>query len=423
MNIDLRNGLIISLLLISTVQVTSSAIEKPKHGKILARLSFFDSPISQIYWCADNRSAIALTIFGSVYTTNTRGSIWSKFNKEFKDTARKQGIDTKGKTLYIIQNKAQKNHLVFVGKGKLSFVTKDCASHIEILRIGKGIRKVQFHPTDPEKLLALIVKIRKCLTPLCLPNSTLFYTKDSGKTWEKIKKHVIDFSWAYQTETANPSFPVNRIIALVQSDGGLVDIPQWTDKYSIYSTDNFFTQSKLIIKRGSRFALSKHFLYIAQVDEHDSREVQLWVTKSTDPDYKMIAVKLPFPLLRQVSFTVLDMSFRQTFIHVTHSHSGVSFGNIYKSDSSGSVFVLSARNNVKNDIGYCDFDMAKGLRGIYFINQYEEQEIERARIEIDIEEDPKKKAEVAKNVLKKRSKISFDRGGSWEYIRAPVKLQ
>ena len=309
---------------------------------------------------------------------------------------------------------------IFLGRGKISFSTQDCGETINLIYHKKGIAKINFHPIDKNKLLALVVKKRRCITPFCKPHRDLIYTKNFGKTWEKISKNVIDFSWAYIPETCKKGFPVNRIIILKQVEGGKVESSEWTDKYSVFFSDNFFTQKTLLKEHGNRFALSKHFLYIAQASDEGSQQVKLYVTRASDSEYKMERVQLPFPLFRSHSYTILDLSSKQVFIHVTHSIDGIQYGNVYKSDSTGSVFVLSAENNVKNQYGYCDFEKIKGMKGIYIINRYDEDDLERARMEIDLEEDLVKKSKKAEEILLRKSQISFDRGSTWSLISAPV---
>lgn len=156
---------------------------------------------------------------------------------------------------------------------------------------------------------------------------------------------------------------------------------RWSSKYSVLYSDNLFkTQPKVLMKKGNRFAMSTHFLFIAKVKSEKRQEVQLYVTRTGSKKYKLLPVKLPFPLLKQHSYTILDYTNRQVFIHVTHTIEGITYGNIYKSDSSGSIFSLAVANNVRNNYGYCDFTKVKGLKGIYLVNQYDENDINKARI-------------------------------------------
>lgn len=134
------------------------------------------------------------------------------------------------------------------------------------------------------------------------------------------------------------------------------------------------------------------------------------MSRTGSKKYKFRKVKLPFPLLKQHNYTILDYSNRQVFIHVTHSVEGVNYGNIYKSDSSGSVFSLSVSNNVRNTYGYCDFNKVKGLKGVYIVNQYEDHDLNKARIQWENAESTEEKERALEVNLKKKTRISFNKG-------------
>lgn len=157
--------------------------------------------------------------------------------------------------------------------------------------------------------------------------------------------------------------------------------------------------------QGNRFALSKHFLFIAKVVSEKTQQVQLYVSHSGAKDYKFREVKLPYPLLKQHSYTILDYTSRQVFIHVTHSTSNIVYGNIYKSDSSGSQFTLSVNNNVRNVYGYCDFTKVKGLAGVYLTNKYEESDLEKARIQLENAENQEEKHQAILSNMKKKVEL------------------
>jgi hypothetical protein len=108
---------------------------------------------------------------------------------------------------------------------------------------------------------------------------------------------------------------------------------------------------------------------------------------------------------------------------VTHSISDLSYGHIYISDSIGVNFSLSHRYNIKNDHNFCDFERIKAMEGIYVINYYEKEDIDRARIELNRakengEEASRKSA--LDNILKKKSVLTFNKGASWNKIKAPL---
>jgi hypothetical protein len=119
----------------------------------------------------------------------------------------------------------------------------------------------------------------------------------------------------------------------------------------------------------------------------------------------------------------MDFTSRQVFIHVTHTVSGIQYGNIYKSDSSGSVFSLSVANNVRNNYGYCDFNKVKGVNGVYIVNHYDEEDLHRARIQFENAETPELKEQALNSNMLRRTLITYDRGLTWEKIQPTVRKQ
>ena len=146
----------------------------------------------------------------------------------------------------------------------------------------------------------------------------------------------------------------------------------------------------------------------------------MYVTRTGSKNYEFKKVSLPFPLLGQHSYTIMDYTSRQVFIHITHTMSGIQYGNIYKSDSSGSVFSLSLANSVRNNYGYCDFTKVRGMNSVYIANHYEENDLKRARIQFENAETPEQKEQVLEANLRRKSLITFDRGSSWSKITPTV---
>lgn len=51
-------------------------------------------------------------------------------------------------------------------------------------------------------------------------------------------------------------------------------------------------------------------------------------------------------------------------------------GVIYQSDSTGTRFSVSLKDNVRSDRGTCDFEKVYGLDGVYIANIYENERIQ-----------------------------------------------
>ena len=61
---------------------------------------------------------------------------------------------------------------------------------------------------------------------------------------------------------------------------------------------------------------------------------------------------LPIKKIKQSSFTILDTSENQIFLHINHLGSNSKYGTIYISDSTGSRYSLSLKNHVRAADGF-----------------------------------------------------------------------
>lgn len=143
------------------------------------------------------------------------------------------------------------------------------------------------------------------------------------------------------------------------------------------------------------------------------------------------------------SYTILDTSEGQVFLHINHEGEKSKSGNIYISDSTGMRYSMSLRGNVRNLDGQCDFEKVAGLEGIYLANIYDPAILKKLKNDdassngIAVERDtskPKgtnkayqttavegksdsKRSQDLENY--KQTRISFDKGAIWEPLDAP----
>lgn len=69
------------------------------------------------------------------------------------------------------------------------------------------------------------------------------------------------------------------------------------------------------------------------------------------------------------AFTVLDSSSKAVFMHVTTNEKpNFEYGQLLKSNSNGTYFVLTLDNVNRNTVGYVDFDKIDGLEGTIIAN-------------------------------------------------------
>jgi hypothetical protein len=95
--------------------------------------------------------------------------------------------------------------------------------------------------------------------------------------------------------------------------------------------------------------------------------------------------------------------------------------NIYSSDLRGQQFSLTLMHTVRSEEGNVDFERVLGSQGTFVANVYDQVEIERAR-----ERGTKEKREthgkqpVFNSIdAYKKTKISYNNGGTWHSLKAP----
>ena len=207
-------------------------------------------------------------------------------------------------------------------------------------------------------------------------------------------------------------------------------------------SDDFFVTSKIVAAKGNKFLVTKSFIFVVQVSDESEQDVSLLVGNPRAKVYQLNPVQLPNQRLREHSYTILDTSEGQVFLHINHEGSKSTYGTIYISDSTGTRYSLSLNANVRNYDGQCDFEKVQGIEGIYLSNVYDKEQLKRLKAGLDTtdttipqEKTTGKKSTPApfsrtpsaeENLLKqlhdlKKTMISFNKGGIWQPLTPPLK--
>ena len=249
--------------------------------------------------------------------------------------------------------------------------------------------------------------------------------------------------------------PQERVIiahSLVKE--GHQQIRGWTEDAEIVFSDDFFKTRTRVLEKGNKFLLTSDFFFAVQVDDEDVQNVKLYVGNPYQSEYKLNPIALPGKKqskknknkdskLLEHSYTILDTTEGQVFLHINHEGERSKYGSIYVSDSTGQRFALSVRNNVRNANGQCDFEKVVGLEGIFMANVYDPKMVAKIKEELEADQEistsqtnaegsarakSSTKAVDARLDKEKRLReldaskitlISFDKGGMWERLKAP----
>ncbi|KAJ2358042.1 vacuolar protein sorting/targeting protein PEP1 [Coemansia sp. RSA 2618] len=156
---------------------------------------------------------------------------------------------------------------------------------------------------------------------------------------------------------------------------------------------------------GGVVALSvvKDFVLVAIGHAH-SDEMDLFISQNGH-EWAESHVPLP-PGAREDAYTVLESTKYAVFVDVESSASNVA-GSLYRSNSNGTYYTMSLEHTHRARDGAVDVERVHGVPGVVLANQVSNW-------------DQAQKGDVlGRHEIKLRSRISFDDGASWRYLRAP----
>ena len=91
-------------------------------------------------------------------------------------------------------------------------------------------------------------------------------------------------------------------------------ISGWSDKISLFQSNNFFKTRKVVQKNGNRFLLSNEFLFVATCLDVKTQDSALVVADPKQKFYTFAKVDMPMKRFKEHSYTILDTSEGQVFI-------------------------------------------------------------------------------------------------------------
>uniref|UniRef100_A0A8C5QIZ1 Sortilin-related receptor n=1 Tax=Leptobrachium leishanense TaxID=445787 RepID=A0A8C5QIZ1_9ANUR len=235
------------------------------------------------------------------------------------------------------------------------------------------------------------------------PNKQLWKSDDFGRTWVIIHEHVKSFCWG-----AQPYDKPNTVYVVRKNPRESASI--------LRSTDFFQSMEKmtLVLDDVDAFQLREKYMFATRsvvsaalgAERGSAPLVQLWVSYNRNP------MKLAqFPTRHPITeYYIADASEDQVFVCVFHTNNVT---NLYISEAEGLHFSLSLENVLyfnPGEVGkeslvrylekepFADIHRVKGVSGVYIANMLN--------------------GSFAKENM--RSVITFDKGGTWEFLEAPM---
>ena len=378
----------------------SAAVHADVKGNVTVYEYKIDSPVADIQWVgSDKKTVFVRSQKNFVYRSGDEGRSWERQNWKMEKTAdeEKSGIQS------FHASPADSSKIFFRGSGKQHWMTLDRGLKYQPLEPSFIIKEVKMHPTEAEWMLAshLTDGCKKAARTEC--NMEVYLTQDLGKTWKLLQRYVAQFEWAPAADgVLKPGMEKTSIFMVTYAmHSGNQPFGVWSAKAVFSRSDDLWRTQYALLPRGNRFLFLEKFIFVAVVNKHHENQVNLYVSAEGGKIFKK--ARLPFQLTEH-SYTILDTSEGSVFLHVNHGDYNTGYGNIYLSDAEGLRFSLSLRNNKRDAQGRCDFEKVQGIEGIYITNEQINTEGQSG----------------AKEKPKLRTKITFDKGGRWQPIRAPI---
>lgn len=247
----------------------------------------------------------------------------------------------------------------------------------------------KLHPTQPAWILAS-VHSRGCLKgAVANPSAaeaaeeaqfgeadarTLCYQRlmlslDNGHNWKQIVSHVIQFDWGAPAPKGSVEEKRVYVTGYLENDVQPVTT-SWDPNIHFMTSTDFFLDAELLVAHGNRFFTGHGYLFVAADDVSSELEndVALFIRAPGSTDF--VRAHIPVEGLDQFSYTILDTSESQVFLHINHAplaERSIS-GNLYVSEANGTMFSLSLRNLQRSPEGHCAFAKVEALEGIFLAN-------------------------------------------------------
>eukprot|EP00913_Durusdinium_trenchii_P007931 g7437.t1 len=214
------------------------------------------------------------------------------------------------------------------------------------------------------------------------------------------------------------------------------------------------------VKHGNKFMISNEFILVAKVSSEEICEGRgmgtcsfcgfwkLWPERQTvnlmvssDGAKTWKAALLPSGMgeLEEKWYTIVDTSEGAVLLHLNSETGAADTGRIFVSDSEGYKYSQSLLHNIRSSAGDVEFDKVVSLTGVYLANVLADAEGDAGyqkgkqwaveTVEQDASEGSSvdrrhgrgwgKASRTAKEERSIRTVISFDKGGSWRYLKPP----
>ena len=361
---------------------------------------------------------IVHTIQGEAYKSSDRGVTWQSMHKVNNTKSSDVLIPSTHKINSIILSPADPKLVYLIGNKGRNWVSEDCGAHLKPLNDAEKIQDIRFHPTQREWAISSIYKSCDDFSDEdWYFHKEIFVTTNLGKTWKKLEENVKQYDWGKQS--AEDKVPDEQIILVKAKGKEEIESSSWSENNDIIISEDFFKTKKVLLKGGNYFKITNDYLYAGKVTPQGTKVLTRALKKYQYQNF--FDMEISKKNQHQFDFSVIESVTGAVFLFVARPGKIQNSGNIYLSDATGTGFTLNLeRVPFANSFEY-DFDEIKSLEGVIIANTFDQDNIGNS---IDDKSGKSKSNKFSRNSetdVKRKTYISFNRGGKWQSLTPPAK--
>ncbi|MCQ2817742.1 MAG: hypothetical protein MJ252_10800 [archaeon] len=398
------------------------------------KLFQMDSVPDNIIWCGPSkRDIFVLTQTNSVYKSSDKGFSWKNLTPTFMEKATQELGKEEGKigkVTTMLHSPVDKSLIVFLGNEGFSWYIEGCGENIRALFQGRPINEYIFHPTERNWGLASAYSLcEDYVGEPCRIVKELYVTQNLGDDWKILGDYINQFAWGILNENMiKAGIPKERIIVTYQPKGRghQKEDKKWNYKIDLVYSDDFF-QTKIVGNRkGNRFLLTDKYLYVSQLVDQETQEVQLLHSSATNKVYEFTPIITNQEKFKQHSFSFLVTKEDVVFLYINNYGEGIKYGNVYSSGDQGKYFSLSLKHNLQVYENENDFENVKSTEGVFLANAVSSRYMREIQGQIqnaankamDNKKSSNEKLNIKNNI---KTMITMNKGGDWRRLKAPAE--
>ena len=327
-------------------------------------------------------------------------------------------IPSSNKISSIVLSPADPKLIYLIGNKGKNWLSEDCGANLKPLNDDKKLQDIKFHPTQREWAISSIYKSCDDFSDEeWYGHQEIYATTNLGKTWKKLEENIMQYEWGKQS--ADDNVPNEQIIVVKAKGKKEIQSDSWSVNNDIIVSDDFFKTKRTLLKGGNYFKITKDYLYAGKVTSQETKILTRALKKYQYQNF--FDMEISKKNLHQFDFSVIESATGAVFLFVARPGKQLKSGNIYLSDATGTGFTLNLEKVPYSNSFEFDFEEIESLEGVIIANTFDPDNIENT-----IEDKPGKSKSNKFNrnadpETKRKTYISFNRGGKWQSLTPPIK--